>query len=370
MSPHTTGGHFWTVVRDTTGQLVPFWLMETKVTRGAEDGRAKGKVYRKEFGGELRDVTADYFGKNQAKIKVECPDDIKKIYLCVFSKGEHVPVAETKRQGNKAVFNNLEPNIRFIPVYYTKENIQGFAGYPFSVDSMGRTLSYIPNTLKRRKAILRRKYPHHSYEKERLYRMAGTHLEGSLYADFRNVHPLFTLPLYPRSSRQTIQVESKTYTRFIRWLANPAKHSIMAAEIVFYEKNGNQIPYSFRAIPEPDGKIFGPEKMQDDNVLTCYQAKEDGQHILTFDLGKPHQLESMLYVPRNDDNYIVPGEQYELFYHNGAEGWKSLGSQIAVTDSLLYKNIPDNSILWLRNLSKGKEEQQFIIGENGEQLFH
>ena len=151
MSPHTTGGHFWTVVRDTTGLPVPFWLMETEVVRGGSDGRAKGKVYREEFGGELRDVTADYFGKNQAEITIACPDDVKRIYLCVFSKGEHIPVAETEKRGKKVTFKNLEPGIRFIPVYYTRGNVQKFAGYPFSIDSTGKTVSYMPDTLKTRK---------------------------------------------------------------------------------------------------------------------------------------------------------------------------------------------------------------------------
>ena len=78
----------------------------------------------------------------------------------------------------------------------------------------------------------------------------------------------------------------------------------------------------------------------------------------------------MLYTPWNDDNYVSPGEEYELFYHNGIGGWQSLGKQMATSDSLVYDNIPSNAILWLRNLTKGKEEQQFIIDQEGNQSFH
>lgn len=78
----------------------------------------------------------------------------------------------------------------------------------------------------------------------------------------------------------------------------------------------------------------------------------------------------MLYIPRNDDNYIASGELYELFYHNGTEGWISLGKQMGISDSLIYENIPSNAMLWLRNLTKGREEQQFILGERGEQMFN
>ena len=43
---------------------------------------------------------------------------------------------------------------------------------------------------------------------------------------------------------------------------------------------------------------------------------------------------------------------------------------MATSDSLVYDNIPSNAILWLRNLTKGKEEQQFIIDQEGNQSFH
>jgi hypothetical protein len=59
-----------------------------------------------------------------------------------------------------------------------------------------------------------------------------------------------------------------------------------------------------------------------------------------------------------------------LFYHNGTGGWTSLGKQIAITGSIVYDNIPSDVMLWLRNLTKGREEQQFILGENNEQSFH
>lgn len=49
----------------------------------------------------------------------------------------------------------------------------------------------------------------------------------------------------------------------------------MAAEIAFYNKeDGGIIPYTFKEIPEPDGRLYGPEKMQDGDILTCYQAKK------------------------------------------------------------------------------------------------
>ena len=110
--------------------------------------------------------------------------------------------------------------------------------------------------------------------------------------------------------------------------------------------------------------------MTDGDVLTTFQAKEPGSQVLTFDLGGLYRLGDMLFVPHNDGNYIEAGDEYELFYHAGVDGWKSLGRQIAVADSLVYDNVPGNAVLWLRDLTKGKEEQQFILNEYDEQSFH
>ena len=87
-------------------------------------------------------------------------------------------------------------------------------------------------------------------------------------------------------------------------------------------------------------------------------------------MGGHYRLGSMLFVPHNDGNYIEAGDEYELFYHDGVGGWKSLGRQTALTDSLIYENVPGDAVLWLRDLTKGKEEQQFILDKDGEQLFH
>jgi hypothetical protein len=56
--------------------------------------------------------------------------------------------------------------------------------------------------------------------------------------------------------------------------------------------------------------------------------------------------------------------QYELFYWDYK--WKSLGKKVADGDSIEFEGIPDNSVLWLRNLDEGKEERIFTL-EEGQQ---
>ena len=370
VSPHISSNHSWNAVRDTTGQIVSFWLPESKVLRGQHDGRPKGKVFRLEYGNEVLDVTAAYFGANEARIEVIPIARDKDLELCVFTCGMHVPVDKGEPEGKQAVFCNLEPGIRFFPMYRNDAGRLEFAGYPFCIDSLGNTVSYVPDTTIRHRAVLRRKYSYHHHLKERAMRMAGNHVVGSAYADFRVSHPMFTFPHTLKTNLHVMRSETELPVRYVRWYANPAKYHVSVAEVAFYEQgSGKAIPYRLLDLPEAVYG-FGAEKMADGDVLTTYQAKELGNQVLTFDLGGHYRLGEMLFVPHNDGNYIESGDVYELFYHAGAEGWKSLGRQTARTDSLIYENVPDDAVLWLRDLTKGREEQQFILDGNGEQLFH
>lgn len=87
-SPYISGAHSWTILRDTTGLFVPFWITQTEPERGADDGRPKGKVFRKQYWGQLEDVTAEYFGKNSAKVKIQCPPEVKEVSLCISHAGQ------------------------------------------------------------------------------------------------------------------------------------------------------------------------------------------------------------------------------------------------------------------------------------------
>lgn len=370
VSPHTSGSHSWNALRDTTGRIVPFWLPESKIGRGLSDGRPKGKVFRREYGGYVRDVTSEYFGTNEAAIKVSPDCKGKELDLCVFTCGRYVPVDKSEPKGRMALFHNLEPGIRFFPMYRNEIGQLEFAGYPFCIDSLGRTVSYVPDSTSGHRAVLRRKYAYHHHLKERGQRMAGNRAVGSAYADFRTSVPLFTYPRTLKTNRHVMRAETDVPVRYVRWYANPAKFNVVAAEVAFHERGtGKEVPFTVLDLPDAIYG-FGEDKMTDGDVLTTFQAKEPGSQVLTFDLGGLYRLDDMLFVPHNDGNYIEAGDEYELFYHAGVDGWKSLGRQTAVSDSLVYDNVPGNAVLWLWDLTKGKEEQQFILDEYGEQSFH
>ena len=104
-----------------------------------------------------------------------------------------------------------------------------------------------------------------------------------------------------------------------------------------------------------------------DGDILSYFSSGDSACFITYDLGRITPIGKLVYSPRNDDNYVWPGDEYELFYQDGINGWKSLGTQTASGRELNYL-VPDNALLWLRNRTKGREEQVFIY-KDGKQYF-
>ena len=64
----------------------------------------------------------------------------------------------------------------------------------------------------------------------------------------------------------------------------------------------------------------------DGDPLSYYLSLDKGGEVVV-DLGCAAVIDCLEYMPRNDDNFISPGDTYELFCHAGTEGWKSLGKQ-------------------------------------------
>lgn len=86
-------------------------------------------------------------------------------------------------------------------------------------------------------------------------------------------------------------------------------------------------------------------------------------------LPKPAHINKIRYIIRNDDNGIRKGNLYELFYIDESGTWASAGKQTAEQDELLiYKQIPQGTLYWLRNYTRGKEERIFTY-EKGKQVW-
>lgn len=158
--------------------------------------------------------------------------------------------------------------------------------------------------------------------------------------------------------------------RYMKYVP-PVKTEGNMAEIELYDEAGKKLT----------GKVIGnyhPERMDametmqrafDGNVLSSPKTTvQQTDAWVGLDLGQVTTISKLVYLPRNDDNFIKEGELYELFYWD--KEWKSLGQQLGSRklQYLEYDNVPDNALLLLRNLTKGKEERIFTY-EDGKQIW-
>ena len=78
-------------------------------------------------------------------------------------------------------------------------------------------------------------------------------------------------------------------------------------------------------------------------------------------------IDKIIYTPANRDNYVRSLDDYELSYCT-KRGWRTLGQQTAMLDSLVYRGVPKGALLYLKNHSGGVDERIFEYVD-GEQVF-
>lgn len=378
--------HSWNTLRDTTGLFIQFNFNEFEATRNEKktDGRKKGKVYRYCFGKQqpcfsaierdnkipplfrnqyVKDVTANYFGENSVTVPLQSKQG-KYVYLGIFSPDGWIPIDIAMKDGSSATFYNLESNIIYIPLDSDgKQHIP--AGYPF-IYKNGKAELLKPATHNMKEAILKRKMSIKPTISEWSYRaIIGSKIEASNNPSFVNpdLLYLFTDTLrtnyYELSPLQT----GKKY-KYVRYVSPQGKRMELA-ELSLCQDTLCHKPITLYRMNNIE-PLSSLDNITDGNILTYFQARDTAAYV-AYDLINAIPIGKIIFSPRNDDNYVWPGHNYELFYQDGIYGWKSLGVQTATNRTLKYL-IPQNSLLWLRDRTKGREEQIFIY-KKGKQIF-
>ncbi|WP_294619662.1 hypothetical protein [uncultured Bacteroides sp.] len=388
-SPVYQSRHYWSALIDTTKCPVPFNYVEEEMRRGYMGKRKMGKVYRQYFGYQpekckgmygdetvpvlfanpfLGDVTADYMGDIAATIPLNSETKSRYMYLAVWTGRNYEPIDITEPDGRQAVFRGLEKDVVYQPVYCDKETVIP-AYYPFQIED-SVTRFFVPDTVNLQYREVRRKYPVRGNIRSYMNHVQWMKIEADNRKDFKNaclIHHVVDTPLVNYN-----RVVLKTPARY-RYFRMVPRHTrrIQMAEFWLYKDTAateRLVPVDITPDTVVDRKQLAQiRRMVDDDWVTCCYSERRGE-IVTFDYGVPVEVKSIVYIPRNDDNFIRVGDEYELFYQNGKDGWRSLGKRSATDYVLKYDNVPDNALLWLRNYSRGKEERAFYY-ENGRQVF-
>lgn len=287
-------------------------------------------------------------------------------YLCVSSQSNWVPVDWAEYDSVGLVFRNVRIGAIMRVATYANGRLC-FLTDPFCVDKESGVVCYYPARGNQEDVLL---YAKCDISSEDLFRarMVGGVFEGSNHPDFKKKDTLYIIKEKPGRLCTSVEISPVQSYRYLRYVG-PSGSACNVAEVAFYEKGG-----TFAL----SGKVLGtPGCFQQDGTHE-YTNVFDGKTWTSFDylkndggwagldLGRKVHVSRIVYTPRNRDNYIRPGDIYELFYCD--RDWKSLGVIQAVSDSLKFSGVPSNALLFLHNHTRGKDERIFLY-KDGEQLW-
>ncbi|MEX6690953.1 discoidin domain-containing protein [Danxiaibacter flavus] len=389
--PNRSMGHEWNAVRDTNGRYIPFIATESNPREPHKPEQIMAKAYRRTF--EIQpelleltklsenipsifenkcwiDVTSEYIKGIDLKIELKnTPTNLSLAYLCVFDNQKWTPIQFANIENNSVFFKNVGKGAVYLPAFFYNNKYYP-ANYPLLLSSDGRLSFLSPDMHSRKLVKLFRKHPllmDAKYTK----RMKGGRFEGANRSDFSDAELLHTILTHPPLYYQDIPVNFPKFFRYVRYLS-PDSSRCNIAELEFWGQSGKELELMKGCIIGTPGSYLNDpsctiDKAFDGNVLSFVDANQRNGAWVGLDLGKPRKINRIRYLPRNDDNTIAIGQLYEFFYWD-FDGWVSLGKQIATKQVLEYRNVPCNSLLLLKNLSKGMEERIFTY-KNGKQIW-
>lgn len=380
--------HSWVTVFMESGNKVYCEGCHGGVFGHVRPGEYKGKVYRRTYAPNpdlvrlnqetkyvpsalrtwfLKDVTDEYvhpvnFTVSPIKEK-QLPNE-NYAYLAVFGDRDWTIIGFNRIQSNQITFDRLERNVIYLPCYYTAQGIQPFH-YPILMDKQSKKHILRPDTLQRQEVCLQRKYFVARAPYQRGLLMEGGMFQAAQKPDFSDAVTLHTFQHLALSG--TINVPDTTSYRYWRYY-NPNDTHCNMAEIEFFTENRHPIRGTIIGSPEKDSKRRTRSAAFDHKPLTFFESEPGPRAWVGMDFGQPVRITEIDYLVRSDGNNVWKGDIYELFYWD-IDGWVSLGKQKATRMSVTYRNVPQNALLLLRDITEGNNERIFLY-KNGEQIWY
>lgn len=316
-------------------------------------------------------------------------------YLATYSRDWQGSIPVTwgviDRSRGEVTFNHAMPGLLYFPIYYPDESYHTF-GQPFYIemeDSVPviREIPYIDRADASRTSItLTRKYPRKPNMERVAEELIGGRFIGSRKGDFSDGVTLLEITETPQPAMLTYPLSNvgryKSY-RFQAAEEHPHAH-ISMLEWLTPESYGyaNTMPAMRRHILSPSDtmavngekhlvRVMDAEKWED----MSWKAEYDGNmqtapspyRDITLWLKEPQVVTHVRFSPKNADNGIHAGDEYELRYWD--DGWLSCGTAKAEYEYVEFEDVPRGRLYWLVNLSQGKEEMPFVLDEQGRQRF-
>ncbi len=337
-------------------RVVKVWRMnyELNADRGFADSQADENTKSLFAYPFLSDVSADYGLTHSVKVD---PQSADYCYLCTYATDEGWrPMAYARKRFGRFEFTDIGDSIVYQPMVYDKEGELQPVGDAFILTALGK--EYLrPDRHHRQTMTLDRKYPFVKSQVKMWIEAKGSRFEGANRSDFADADILFRIvktPVY----RNVVALAGKKY-RYVRFVSDE-KHRCPLAEMEVYE-NGKLL----HGTPFATGASH-PEKCFDGIRNSIPDGLEPG-YAVGIDLGMPVAVNQIVFFLKNDDNYIAPGDVYELEYYDWGQ-WTLLSRCRAKGFSLAYSKMPTRALFRLTDVTKGSEVRIFTY-EKGKQVW-
>ena len=394
---NNNGRHFWVSFWDKDGEpyLQDFPYMPQMVRKDWMQWSPKVKVYRTTFSVNREierqmaslekevypfwksprfvDVTYPY--AYYYKEELHIPSDMlytsnvhsRIAYLCVNWLFDWIPVDWAVCDPDNLVFHQIQKGCVMRVAVYEDDKLHCLTD-PFCIDEQTNELHVFSGEVGTQDITLYSKFSLAADDFFRDRMLRGV-FEGSEWADFSERDTLYIINERPYRLQTVVSpyYKDKSY-RYVRYYGNDGTNCNVA-EVGFYSEN-DTVPLSGRIIGT-SGCFQGDRSHEYTNVFdgktwTSFDYKEMNGGWAGLDLGKDRWINKIVYTPRNWDNYIRPGDDFELFYCR--QGWKSAGRVTASSDSLVWKDMPTNALFLLVNHTRGVQQRIFTY-KKGEQVW-
>ena len=287
-------------------------------------------------------------------------------YLSVFDNQGWRIVQWGRVQGDIATFPAMGKECVYLPVYYRPEAYSDEpAGYPLLCRTSGNQVLK-PDKSVSRTIRLSRKYRYSRNLQECADRLVGGYFQVANRSDFSDALTVDSVAQRPETRFNKVALYLPAGYRYFRFVGAKGMNCNIS-EIELYAGKRKLRPDTVFAV---DGGRYGttPEAAFDGNTLTHFSSQQADGGWVAVGFDEPQEISAFYYLPRNDDNFIREGEDYELLYWD-RNGWQSLGHKKGTIDGILeFDKVPGNALLLLHNHTKGQEERIFTY-EDGRQVW-
>jgi hypothetical protein len=384
-----SSGHTWNVVFDKKMKAVPFMGAESNPGEKSrfKETEKPSKIFRLSYKlqnvpiydnpenipnffkrEDCIDVTEDYVPVSDVCISIlNNPQNKNYAYLCTFNNELWVPITWGNINEGKVEFKKMGRDVLYIPAFCENGNMN-ICGNPIILNKEGKIKEICMTKNEFQDMKLYRKYPVFPDIEKYIRRMINGKFQGSNNPDFSDAVDLYVIKDMPETHLQEIKINSGLNFRYIRYIG-PEDGFSDIAEFEIYGTSNNTLPAK-RLI----GKIIGKGENNliyheafDGNWDTYFYSKNPGRkEWVGMEFNEPVKITHIKFLPRNDNNSIRVGDTYELFYWD--KGWKLKGRQTASGNSITFMHMPKNSLYWLRNRTRGREERIFTYSD-GKQIW-